>query len=231
MTVIPSRPGDGALTVDVWVRRVVDVPDGRELLDDHERAALNRIVRPQSARGYAAAHALARRAVAQVVGSSAAQVRFDRTCDGCGEQHGRPTLPDYRTLHVSLSHTEVLVAVAMTTSLPVGVDVESADATAFDGFPQVALHPDERDEAEGCAAARSQRRALTWVRKEAALKALGTGLRREPADLLTPPSGIPVDLLGDGRWVTLQDVPLPWDDAAAAVALAGQSGDLVVRVR
>ena len=75
-------------------------------------------------------------------------------------------------------------------------------------------------------------RAVSWVRKEAALKALGIGLRTDPAGLRTPPSGIPADLLGDGAAkVTVHDLALPWPDAAAAVAVAGQVRQVDVRLR
>lgn len=213
-------------TVDVWVRRVADVPDGRQLLDDHERVTLARLERAPAAEGYAAAHALARRAVAGVVGSPADRLRFDRRCDTCGEQHGKPTLPDFPAVHLSLSHANGFVAVALTSALPVGVDVESARATAFPGFAEVALHQDER-----LAVDRTAPGVVTWVRKEAALKALGIGLRANPAELLTPPSGIPLDLLGDGSWVTVRDVPLPWAEVLAAVAVAGRVGGFETRMR
>ena len=68
--------------------------------------------------------------------------------------------------------------------------------------------------------------ARSWVRKEAALKSLGIGLRTDPADCATPPSGIPIDVLGDGAarvTVTVHDLVLPWPEAAAAVAVAGQA--------
>ena len=209
---------DGAVAwVDVWVRRAVDVPGGQDLLDEHERRSLASAVASRQARAYAAAHALARRAVAQVAGGSPAEVRFDRTCPECGGQHGRPTLPDVPDVWVSLSRTEEVVAVAVS-ALPVGVDVESAERARF---AAVALHPGERAEDP----------ARSWTRKEAALKALGTGLRTDPASLRTPPDGIPTDLAGDGTWVTVRDVPVPWPGHAVAVAVAGRADPLEVRTR
>ena len=211
---------DGAVAwVDVWVRRAVDVPGGQDLLDDHEHARLASAVAPGQARAYAAAHVLARRAVAQVAGGSPAQLRFDRTCPACGEEHGRPTLPDLPDVWVSLSRTEEVVAVAVS-GLPVGVDVESGERARFTGFAAVALHPGERAEDP----------ARSWTRKEAALKALGTGLRTDPTSLRTPPDGIPTDL-GDGAWVTVRDVPVPWPGHAVAVAVAGRADPLEIRMR
>jgi len=229
--VVSASSPHGSVTVDVWVRRVIEVPEGRDLLDEHETTTLARIVPLSAARSYAAGHVLARRAVASVVGSRAADLRFDRTCTTCGEPHGKPVLPEFPMLHVSLSHGETLVAVAVSSALAVGVDAETARATDFPGFPLVALHDDERAAVEGAAAGRLLRRAIAWVRKEAALKALGIGLRSDPSSLLTPPSGSATDIVQDGRWVTVQDVPLPWPDAAAAVAVAGRVDQVDVRHR
>ncbi|HEX6056796.1 MAG TPA: 4'-phosphopantetheinyl transferase superfamily protein [Intrasporangium sp.] len=222
-----------AVTVDVWVRRVADVPDGRDLLDDHERATLARIAPPSTAMSYAAGHVLARRAVASVIGSTASSLRFDRTCPRCGAPHGRPVLVGPRSVELSLSRCDDWVAVAIALSaLPVGLDIESIQAVRFPGFPDVALHLDERDGVEPGADGLLRRQAVSWVRREAALKALGIGLRTDPAGLRTPPSGIPTDLFGDGAAkVTVHDVALPWRDAAAAVAVAGQVRQVDVHLR
>jgi 4'-phosphopantetheinyl transferase len=230
-------PRGPVAAVDVWVRRVTDILDGRDLLDDDERATLARIVAPSAAMAYAAGHVLARRAVASVVGSPPSSLRFDRTCTTCGAPHGRPVLVGSAGLEVSLSRSHDFVAVAISTALPVGIDIESIQAVSFAGFPDAALHPDEREALDTTSPRRLRRRAVTWVRKEAALKSLGIGLRRDPAGLRTPPSGIPTDLLGDGAdnqvtaMVTVHDLALPWPEAAAAVAVAGQAIRVGVRQR
>lgn len=209
------------MIVDVWLRRVADVPDGAALLDPGERTRLAGL-RSEDKQSYAAGHVLLRRAVARVAGddtpAAAAAVRFDRTCSVCGEQHGRPTLPGLPGLHVSLSRTRTHVAVALAEA-PVGVDLELVAATCFDGFDSVALHPDDLDALSGDVPFGADPRAAAWVRKEAALKALGTGLRKDPAGVRSPLSGIPTDLLGDGTRVTVRDVPTPWPTVAAAVAV------------
>jgi 4'-phosphopantetheinyl transferase len=215
----------------VWVRRPGDVPDGVGLLDEHERRTLVGFRSAATAHAYAAAHALARRAVAEVAGCGAAGVRIDRTCLECGAQHGRPTLPDLPLLHLSLSRADTLVAVAVTRAGPVGVDVEPVAATDFPGFPDVALHPAEWDHVEGRPLERTLRRARAWTRKEACLKALGVGLRTDPALVPTPPCEGSTDLDGTGSWVTVTDVPVPWPDVAVAVALAGRAAGMDVRVR
>jgi 4'-phosphopantetheinyl transferase len=46
-----------------------------------------------------------------------------RACPDCDRPHGKPLVPD-TGLHVSVSHSGDLVAVAVTTAAPVGIDVE-----------------------------------------------------------------------------------------------------------
>ena len=73
-------------------------------------------------------------------------------------------------MHVSLSRTPGLVAAAVSTAGPVGVDVEVAGSARFPGFEDVAAHPEEH----------TGEPTRTWVRKEAALKATGWGLALDP---------------------------------------------------
>ena len=234
VTASSSHGAVTAVTVDVWVRRVADLPGGRDLLDEHERATLARIVRPATAMAYAAGHALARRAVASMVGSPPSSLQFDRTCATCGAPHGRPVLVGSVGVQLSLSRCDDWVAVALSTALPVGVDIEPIEGVGFPGFPDVALHPDERDGIENTSADELRRRAVSWVRKEAALKSLAIGLRTDPAGLRTPPSGIPSEVLGDRARpisVTVHDLALPWPEAVGAVAVAGQARRVDVRHR
>ncbi|MEO6997113.1 MAG: 4'-phosphopantetheinyl transferase superfamily protein [Terracoccus sp.] len=197
--------------VDVWIA-AVPARGGQSaalsLLDEVERARFAELAHLPTARAYLALHTLTRQVVGRIVGAPARAVRFDRTCPECGRQHGRPTVGDHPGLHISLSRTTTLVALAVTTVGPVGIDVEAVDATAFAGFDEVALHPGER-EAAGRSAEQVDRANVTaWVRKEAALKALGTGLRTDPATVLTPPTGIPTVVVPGTAPLTVTDLVL-----------------------
>lgn len=137
-----------------------------------------------------------------------------------------------------------------TARLPeVGLDLESLDAMSFgtaqdspgsqdspgaqdsrgarddEGFDGVALHDLERAALGAMPAdARRSARATWWTRKEAVLKALGDGLRTDPATIATtPPSPIddpfrgaadPPRLLEPHRWPRLALADLPVDSAA-----------------
>ena len=217
------------VAVDVWLRRPSDVPDGTGILDEHERRTLAGLVSLRAAEAYAAAHALARRAVADVAGCAVSEVRFERTCSTCGAQHGRPTLPDLPGISVSLTRRDGLVGVAVADGIPLGVDVESVGSTGFAGFPDMALHELERpQEVDG---PQLVQRATAWTRKEAALKALGIGLRVDPSQVRAPADGVPTDVDGHGAWVTAADVVVPWAGHCAAVAVAGRARTVVVRMR
>lgn len=128
-------------------------------------------------------------------------------------------------LHMSVSHTGHIVAVALGPG-PVGVDVESDDAR-IDGVAgalaegekaAIAFLPDPRR-------AVALRRA--WVRKEAVLKALGTGFARDPRTIELsspgdPPAVVaPPDLAAPGA-MTIWDLDGP-PGSVAALALMGQA--------
>ena len=123
-------------------------------------------------------------------------VTSGRLCPACGsDEHGRPwARHDGRLVHVSLSRSgpHLLTAIAST---PIGVDVEVAD---IDVLPSLVRAPSETPGEAGDL-------AQTWARKEAILKARGTGLA-------TPMSSV---LLADEHW---QDLPAP-EGYVAALAL------------
>ena len=130
-----------------------------------------------------------------------------RHCPACGSgTHGRPwvRLPDGRSPHVSLSRCgdHVVTAVARQ---PVGVDVESVPAVDGLWDPALVLHPTERADTP-------QERAAMWCRKEAILKALGTGLRTPMSEIRT------------ADWPVV-DIPAPKGlRAGVAVVQAGSGG-------
>ena len=134
------------------------------------------------------------------------------TCRRCGGPHGQPVVAG---ACVSVSYAGGFVAVAVC-GRPVGVDLELAVATAFPGFPDVALGPAEPD----------GDRARSWTRKEAVLKATGDGLTVDPRAV-----GV-----ADGvvRWaaapgpIALVDLVVPDGLAGAVAVLADRPLEVVV---
>jgi 4'-phosphopantetheinyl transferase len=230
----------GDASVDVWVRdtalgaappeggRDADRLDPLDPLDQHERDRWARLADGPSARAYVELHVLARSQIGRFLGRSPESLRFDRTCPDCGRQHGRPLLVDDPGLHLSLSRAGTVVALALTRSGPVGVDVEQVAGTQFEGFGQVALHARERGNGGAVGGGVATANATAWVRKEAALKALGVGLRVEPASFVTPRAGALAEVVPGLPWVSVVDVDAP-TGCGAAVALASGSGPLEVR--
>ena len=136
------------------------------------------------------------------------EIRTGRHCPTCGsDSHGRPwvRLPDGASPHVSLSRCgDHLVTVVA--DHPVGVDVESIAAVNARWDPALVLHPSETLHSPRA----MQDRAATWCRKEAILKALGTGLT-------TPMSEIRV-----ADW-EVADIPAP-QGCWASTAIIRQTG-------
>ncbi|MDN5599189.1 MAG: 4'-phosphopantetheinyl transferase superfamily protein [Brachybacterium sp.] len=123
------------------------------------------------------ADAILRRRVAVLLEIAEAEVLVGRSCPRCGSStHGRPWARPRgarREVFVSITRSGEHLMTAVTTEGPVGVDLESIAAVSRGWDPALVLHPSERS-----AAVRSgpRGRAALWARKEAVLKALGTGL-------------------------------------------------------
>lgn len=212
----------------VWLR-AARAPLAPGLLDAHESARHAALPEPQ-ATAYGRLHTLARLVVGGLGGQPGGSVRFDRTCQQCGEQHGRPVVVGDAGLHVSLSRAGDWVAVAVTRLSPVGVDIEGLDGVGFEGYAGVALHDSERTAVERCDGHRLRRRAVAWVRKESALKALGTGLVVDPTTFAGPTPGAAATIVDGMPPVTVVDLTVD-DGHAGAVALAGTRRTLVVDLR
>lgn len=178
--VIPWSPNGGVVIVDADAITADDLSTAREWLDVGERRRAAAFVRDDDRRMYVIAHAALRRVVGAVLGVSPQHVVIDRDrCPRCGKRHGRPIVSG-SSVHVSLSHTSGLAAVAIA-STPVGVDVEWIPASVDDA-PLMALHPRERSEIAAMPRdARPAAFARAWTRSEAYLKGLGVGLAREPS--------------------------------------------------
>lgn len=208
----------------VWVVRR-EPPWGEErslsLLDAGERAKADSFTRRRDRSMYLAAHAGLRLVLGERLGLHPRDLRFGRDpCAHCGGEHGRPVLlggPD--DPHFSLSHCAGITLVAVADA-PVGVDAEPLPGRRTVELCLARLHPRERGELLRTPwAERPLRFCRLWTRKEAYLKALGTGLSR----------GLDRDYLGDGEvgrpagWTVAQLSCGPQDSTHAA-ALAVPAG-------
>jgi 4'-phosphopantetheinyl transferase len=182
------------------------------------------------------AWALARTVLGAHTGVPPAALQIDRTCPGCGAQHGKPRLPATPDLHVSVSHSGTCVVVAVLTGAAVGVDVEEfgqPDPDELEDTAGLVLAPEERRElARLPARHRAQAFATYWTRKEAVVKATGQGLTAPLAELVvSPPSAPPAVLTWRSAPVPLRELALhPLHPPAGSAATLAVVGGAPVRV-
>ncbi len=142
-------------------------------------------------------------------GVDADRVRVGRLCPQCGSAtHGRPWVEvrdGYAArLHVSVARSGPHVVTALA-DRPVGVDAEHVGDVARGWDPALVLAPGERADSP-------LEQARAWTRKEAVLKAWGTGLT-------TPMTRI---VLAEVDWVDL--AAPPGHVAAVSPGRAGPAG-------
>ncbi len=117
------------------------------------------------------AYALHRLLLGHVADQDPSEVQLYRDELGCPRLAGD-------IAYTSLSHSEGLIALAVTTSGPVGVDIEPVGRSAV--MAEIAgcvCHPSEADELAGLdETTRAAAMLALWVRKESVLKAAGIGL-------------------------------------------------------
>lgn len=162
--------GDG--TVDLWAFRVDRTRDADwQLLDSAERAAAERVIVPRKRVQKVASRAALRRLLSAYTGRPANAIRFRY-----GE-HDKPELDD-QSLCFNLSHSFDWATVAIAREGRVGVDVERVERRRpFMEIAQRFFNPDEQRDLEGLQAdQRADAFYRAWTRKEAYLKAWGTGL-------------------------------------------------------
>ncbi len=211
------------MTPALWLVPLWAPPDRQAvleaMLDPHEQERLRQFAFPWLRTRYAVAHAALRTVAARCLGTAPTDVRW------ATGPYGKP-FPAGSGLELNLSHAGDWGMIAVGHRCPVGVDIEAivpgragpemiravtstAERAAFAALP-VREHP----------------RAFfrLWVRKEAVIKALGTGLSR-PLDTIdvplaaeAPPGGVvlrPSPAPGVRWW--LWDVPAPLGHLAALV--------------
>lgn len=171
----------------LWLVRA-DAPVAPTTLDAGERRRARAFAQDAVRDRYVAGHAALRRLLAARLGVPPRQVALTReACPVCGGPHGRPTVVG-GTPYFSLTYSGGLCLIALADT-PVGVDMERIPPSDVVSGLAADLHPVERAEV---AALPEDERPLAftraWVRKEAYLKGLGTGLAR----------GLSIDYVGTG---------------------------------
>ena len=159
---------------ELWLvdLREAPAPARLETLSEAERARAGRFVFERDRRRFVAAHCALRQLLSARTGLAPEALRF---ADG---PHGKPALAGRAACAFNLSHSQDVALVAIADGGDIGVDVEvlrpfdDAAALAAQHFTVA-----ERAALAACAGHVSDRAFLLgWTRKEACLKAIGTGL-------------------------------------------------------
>jgi len=161
--------------VRVWIVPV-DVPPEtvaacQAALDDSERARVAALLNPRDRQRFTIAHGALRLLAGRALKTRPAALTW------APGRYGKPELtPPWSGLHTSLSHSQDMIAAAISAGRPVGVDIQHL----VPGLDPVGLSarffpPDEAGyvAAGGGASARADRFAHLWARKEAVVKAAG----------------------------------------------------------
>ncbi|MFQ5678533.1 MAG: 4'-phosphopantetheinyl transferase family protein [Gemmatimonadota bacterium] len=220
-------------TADIWRIRL-DIAQHigalRRALSEEERRRADRFRFPRDRDRFTIARSGLRSVLARYLSTGPAEVSLRY-----GE-HGKPVAAGGADLQFNLSHAEDVAVVAVCPDRPVGVDVERVrrlsdlEALARRCFSE----PEGRCLSVVSGGERRELFFRIWTRKEACLKALGTGFGVSPiAVRVLDDRGqvLPVAHLGEpeeGRsWRLLEFVPA--EGYVAAVALEGPSNPRAVR--
>jgi 4'-phosphopantetheinyl transferase len=182
------------------------------ILDRTETARAAAFARAEDRHRFEAGHVMVRVLLASYLGLDAASLPlYTEACPLCGGPHGRPAVAAEPRLHFSLSHGGGY-ALAAFSLVPIGVDVEPLPRhEVVDDLIGCLDEIERRELAALPERARPAAFARAWVRKEARLKALGTGLAVDPATIHAGTGGRP----GPNTY----DIAIP-EGHAAAVHLA-----------
>lgn len=175
--------------------RLSDVDLGlADMLDDVELARADTFSSPALRDRFVAGRIALRQHISALTGDSPGSLTAHYNCPSCRnldiQGHG---LPGYRfpsgtsPLRVSLSRSGdwCLLAASLEERVAgLGVDLQATSSADFDGFESVAMTANEREKLQDIPDSRKAWfRTRLWVRKEAVLKALGTGLAVDPAQV------------------------------------------------
>ncbi|MBN2003873.1 MAG: 4'-phosphopantetheinyl transferase superfamily protein [Anaerolineae bacterium] len=189
-------------TVHVWHVNLHALQNCAErlaaMLSSAERARAARFRFPEHRKRFIAAHSTLRDILSRYLDLPADQLAFSTN------PYGKPALatPDHAWLQFNLSHSGDLALIAVTRNRPIGIDVEQIIPP--DNFPRLVEQYFSANENAAFLALPDCKRAAAffagWTRKEAYVKALGTGvsLPLDHFDVTMDPDA-PAGLLADRR--------------------------------
>lgn len=208
----------------------------QELLNGEERERMARLVFARDRKRFLITRALVRTMLSRYAGVKPADWKFIANVHGRPEILDRP--PGVPDLRFNLSHTEGLIACAVTIGREVGVDVEHVERRLTHDVPGRFFAPREVRDLRARPEPEQQSVFFDyWTLKEAYIKARGFGLALPLGDFafkLAPPAPPSITFepaLDDDptTWQFFQDSPTPRHRLGLAVRRTGN--DLPVRIR
>jgi 4'-phosphopantetheinyl transferase len=166
----------------LWPLALTNSKVSQYLLDEHEHKIAQGLRLDSARRTFLHSRTYQRLVLAHYVGRPPAAIRIDRRCEHCGDaRHGRPRLTS-RLVEYSVSHSRSWLLIAIVRTGLVGIDIEEeASLSDIAEVSELVLAAQERQQfAHVQEADRPQWLMRRWIRKEAALKATGMGLRVAP---------------------------------------------------
>lgn len=186
----------------------------RNLLDGAEIERAAKFRRPDDAAGFILCRGLLRQILADCVQADPAGLRFERTAQG------KPFLKDHG-LEFNLSHSRDRLLVAVTAGRAVGVDIEfRRSGLNMESIVSRWFAPEEQAFFQGLENPEAGFFDI-WAKKEAYVKALGTGIYNELNSFAVPlgeTAHLPA-LENGGQWF-FQTLEIDAAYAAAVVAAA-----------
>jgi 4'-phosphopantetheinyl transferase len=194
---MPGDAATGPARVDVWLVRTTPFVEPTAAqwasLSEAESARAKRYLFARDRTHYVLAHAWLRRILADFTGLAPEALAIVQ--DGQDKPTLQASMPMRRPAFFNLSHTEGLVAIAVSPDCEVGVDVEPIRPwPEVASFAHSVLHPHESGVLQRLPAADQGRYFFgVWCAKEAYTKATGQGLAHPFASFATPFAAVPVD--------------------------------------
>jgi 4'-phosphopantetheinyl transferase len=164
------RQQRGRVAAFLWKTETVQ-PQDWSLLDAEEQRRAERFVRPEKRRRFLSAHAGLRRLLTACTATPPEALRFTRA----GARQ-KPGMQPASSIRFSLSHSKDWAAVAIADGHEPGIDIEAVRPIASN-LPQRYFSAQEQAALAQLSGAEWQEGCFrAWTRKEALLKAIGTGV-------------------------------------------------------
>ena len=203
-------------------------PPSESVLDADELARANRFRFEVHAKRYRASHIALRQILGQTVGVEPSALVFTTG------SHGKPRLPSHPTVHFNMSHSAGWALIGVSHQGPIGIDIElltpmdDAELLAQKNFTPAeyaaflrAPPPQKLEAFFRC-----------WTRKEACLKALGSGLSIEPHEVEAGLGAVRQDTAiavhGQTCAMTVDSIELPIPALAAFARLTDANSPLAM---